>query len=301
MENAKKLIIVHPHGFCLGVARAVEMANKILREHPGEIVYCLHQIVHNEHVVAELSKQGMYFVGQVDEVPEGALLLFSAHGISPAVREQAEKRNLRVTDATCPFVAKVHASVRGFAKEQIRVLCIGHRNHDEVVGVSGEAPKDVIVIENEAEAESVSLPVDRPVAVVTQTTLSADLVDRVIDILKRRFPHLLVPSGTDICYATRNRQQAVRLLAQQCDRVLVLGSFNSSNSQRLVETARSEGTEAILIHSLDCLDQLDWSKNFHVGITSGASTPESFLGEVVQWLQEKAGYPEAEHLRTAKN
>lgn len=301
MTNAKKLTIVYPHGFCLGVARAMEVADKILREHPGETVYCLHQIVHNEHVVDELSKKGMIFVSQVDEVPEGSLLLFSAHGISPVVREQAKNRKLRVTDATCPFVAKVHASVRRFAKDKVRVACIGHRKHDEVVGVSGEAPDDVVVVENEADAEVVKLPTDHPIAVVTQTTLSADLVDRVIDILKRRFPHLLVPSGTDICYATRNRQQAVRRLARLCDRVLVLGSFNSSNSQRLVETARSEGTEAVLVHSLESLSELDWSQDHHIGITSGASTPERFLAEVVQWLRQNAGYPAAQDLRIAKD
>ncbi|MBP5321326.1 MAG: 4-hydroxy-3-methylbut-2-enyl diphosphate reductase [Kiritimatiellae bacterium] len=295
----KRLVVVKPHGFCSGVVRAVETARMVLVRHRGERIYCLHEIVHNEHVVDELSRAGMVFVKRVDEVPEGAILLFSAHGVAPEVRRAAEARRLRVVDATCPFVAKVHASVRRFASQGIPVICIGHRNHDEVVGVAGEAPDAVQIVEREADAETVAVPANGKVAVVTQTTLGAEQVDRVVAVLRRRFPDLDVPEGTDVCYATRNRQRAVLELARRCGRVLVLGSANSSNSQRLVETARTAGTEAHLIRVCGDLATLDWSGCETVGITSGASTPEPFLSDVKRYLQEREGFPEAEELVVA--
>lgn len=291
MASEKGLLrIAQPHGFCSGVARAVETANRILREHPGESIYCLHQIVHNEHIVSDLSRQGMVFVDQVESVPEGALLLFSAHGVSPVVRQTAERRSLRVVDATCPFVARVHALVRRHAEAGELILCIGHRRHDEVMGVAGEAPEHVVIVENESDAESVSLPADRSVSVVTQTTLGTEQVERVIAILKRRFPLLRVPSGVDICYATRDRQYAARQLAPECDRFVVLGSANSSNSQRLVETAQAAGASACLISTIAELQKQDWNPAWTIGVTSGASTPEIFLDEVVAWLRDHVGY-----------
>lgn len=296
MTVAKSLTVVLPHGFCSGVARAVQTAEAALARFRGETVYCLNEIVHNQQVVSRLTSLGMVFVGSVEEVPAGSLLLFSAHGVSPAVRRAAEARRLRVIDATCPFVTKVHAEVRRFAAQGSMIVCIGHRKHEEVAGVAGEAPEHVRVIESAQEAVALVPFAKGPVAVVTQTTLGAAQVDAVMAELKRCFPHLQVPTSTDVCYATRNRQQAVRVLAQRCDHVLVLGSANSSNSQRLAETAREAGAEATLVSELRQLGGLDWQAVGAVGLTSGASTPESFLSDVVQVLRERYSYPAPEWL-----
>ena len=296
MTPVKRLTVVSPHGFCSGVARAVQTASAVLSRFEGETVYCLNEIVHNRQVVSRFVDCGMIFVGDVGEVPRGSLLLFSAHGVAPSVVRLAEERQLRVIDATCPFVTKVHAEVRRFAAQGAAVVCIGHRHHEEVVGVVGEAPEHVQVVENALEAENLPLPPEAEVAVVTQTTLGESQVDSVMAVLRRRFPKLKTPSSTDLCYATRNRQQAVRVLAQRCERVLVLGSANSSNSQRLAETARAAGAEAMLVSDLWQLDGWLWSGVGSLGITSGASTPESFLQDVVQVLRERHGYPEPEWL-----
>lgn len=295
MSGAKRLTVVSPHGFCSGVARAIRAAEAALsRARGGETVYCLHEIVHNRQVVARLTGMGLVFVDAVDAVPEGALLLFSAHGVAPAVRRQADARRLRVIDATCPFVTKVHAEVRRFAAVGVTVVCIGHRRHEEVVGVAGEAPEHVRVVESASEAEALALPPGTPVAVVTQTTLGEEQVDSVMAALRRRFPDLQMPASTDVCYATRNRQRAVRLLAARCDRVAVLGSANSSNSQRLAEAARAAGTEAVLVSDAAQLADASWGQADSVGITSGASTPESFLDEAVGIFRERHGFPEPE-------
>jgi len=268
----------------------VETAETVLTRYRGETVYCLNEIVHNKQVVSRLVSLGMVFVSDAAAVPEGALLLFSAHGVSPAVARQAADRGLRVIDATCPFVTKVHAEVRRFVSLDADVICIGHRRHEEVAGGAGEAPDHVRIVENAQEAEALAIPRGRVVAVVTQTTLGAAQVDAVMAVLLRRFPGLMLPSSTDVCYATRNRQQAVSALARACQRVLVLGSANSSNSQRLVETARAAGAEAALISETSHLAALDWSAVETVGLTSGASTPEPFLEEIVSALHEKHGF-----------
>lgn len=293
--HEKRLVVVRPHGFCSGVARAVRTAEAALARFRGETVYCLNEIVHNRQVVARLTSLGMVFVRTVDDVPVGALLLFSAHGVSPQVRCRAEAHGLRVIDATCPFVTKVHAEVRRFAARGAAVVCIGHRTHEEVVGVAGEAPDSVRVVESVGEAARIAVP-PGDVAVVTQTTLGAAQVDAVMAELKRRFPGLLMPSSTDVCYATRNRQQAVRVLAEHCSRVLVLGSENSSNSQRLAETARQAGAEAVLVSDLSKLNGIGWQNPLTVGVTSGASTPETFLDDVIGVLQTEFGFPEPEWL-----
>lgn len=282
------VLIAEPHGFCSGVARAIRMAEALLGAAQGETIYCLNEIVHNEHVVADLVQKGMRFVGSVQEVPEGAQLLFSAHGVSPSVRQEASALHLRVIDATCPFVAKVHAEVRRFAAMHACVICIGHRRHEEVIGVAGEASQHVRVVETVAEVEALAIPEGVPIAVVTQTTLGEEQVSRIIEVLRRRCPHLICPDSTDICYATRDRQRAVRQIAKQCDAVVVLGSANSSNSQRLVETARTSGARALLISDLDQLRQYDFSGIRQLGITSGASTPESFLNAAVEWISRLA-------------
>ena len=296
MTRSKHLTVVLPHGFCSGVARAVQTAEAVLARFRGETVFCLNEIVHNRQVVSRLTSLGMVFVSAVKDVPVGSLLLFSAHGVAPSVRRQAEARALRVIDATCPFVTKVHAEVRRFAAQGAAVVCIGHRRHEEVVGVAGEAPEHVWVVESAQEAESLALPGQADVAVVTQTTLGEAQVGSVMAALRRRFPLLQMPASTDVCYATRNRQQAVRTLAQRCDRVVVLGSANSSNSQRLTETARAAGTEAVLVSEPEQLGGVAWESAWAVGVTSGASTPESFLEEAVRVLRERYGYPEPEWL-----
>ena len=295
-DLAKRLIVVSPHGFCSGVARAVATAEAVLEAARGEPVYCLNEIVHNKQVVARLTGLGMAFVGSVEAVPEGARLLFSAHGVAPNVMRRAAARRLRVIDATCPFVMKVHAEVRRFAAEGACVVCVGHRRHEEVIGVAGEAPGQVWIVENAEEAEALEIRADARVAVVTQTTLGEAQVEPVMAVLRRRFPGMRLPSATDVCYATRNRQQAVRVLAGVCARVLVLGSANSSNSQRLVETARAAGAEADLVSELEQIDGLALADVPSVGLTSGASTPESFLDAVIGVLRERYGFPAPEPL-----
>ena len=292
----KRIIIVEPHGFCSGVARAVETAELILDRYAGQSVYCLNEIVHNRQVVGGLRERGMIFVRSVDDVPEGALLLLSAHGVSPQVKASAATRKLRVVDAVCPFVSKVHAEVREFARRGMSVICIGHRDHEEVIGVVGEAPDVVHVVESADEAAALELPEDVPVGVVTQTTLGASQVDGIMTVLEQRFPLLETPQSTDVCYATRNRQGAVKKLAGCTERVLVIGSANSSNSRRLVECAAAEGTESVLVSELDDVDRLDWKDVQCVGLTSGASTPESFLDEVVARLQGVYGFDSPETL-----
>ena len=285
----RRLIVVQPHGFCSGVARAIRTAEALLAKFRSEPVFCLHEIVHNRQVVDRLSQQGMVFVKSVEDVPPGSLLLFSAHGVSPAVRLRANERNLRVIDATCPFVAKVHAEVRRYVNEGRDVICIGHRNHDEVVGVSGEAPGHVQIVESETEIDSLPTS-DRPLAVVTQTTLSMDSVAGMLTVLSNKFPRLLLPDTTEICYATQNRQEAVRALAETAPLVFVLGSRNSSNSLRLVETAQRAGAEARLISDTSDLNNCAFPEACIVGLTSGASTPESFLYEVISQLRTRFGF-----------
>ncbi len=297
----RRLVIAYPHGFCSGVARAVTAAETLLERFSGETIYCLNQIVHNRQVVERLAGLGMMFVSCVEDVPVGSRLLFSAHGVSPDVVRRAAARGLRVIDATCPFVTKVHAEVRRFAAEGAKIICIGHRRHEEVIGVAGEAPEHVEVVENAAEAEALKVPNGVPVAVVTQTTLGEAQVESVMSVLLRRFPELRLPDSTDVCYATRNRQQAVCELARVCGRVLVLGSANSSNSLRLVETALAAGAaEAELVSDLARLDALRWNDRQAVGITSGASTPESFLNEAVAILCSRHNFAEPERLEVVK-
>jgi|GEM_PF-152474 len=285
--SEKALFIAYPHGFCSGVARAINMAEKALQQNPEkDIIYCLNEIVHNQHVVFRLSSQGMIFVKCVEDVPAGSSLLFSAHGVSPVVRQQAEARHLRVIDAICPFVSKVHEEVRRFASTGINIVCIGHRKHEEVVGVVGEAPDRVHVVESAEEVLSLDLPADQPIAVVTQTTLGESQVEKVMSALRARYAQLVCPPHADICYATRDRQHAVEDLAHRCECMIVLGSTNSSNSQRLVETAQASGAHAKLISDISELNHYDWSAYSTLGITSGASTPEHFLDETVKRLAD---------------
>lgn len=280
----RRVILVRPRGFCAGVERAVSMVDQALARH-GRPLYCYRELVHNRYVVDGLARRGVAFVDRLEDVPEGAAVVFSAHGVAPAVYAAAAARRLVVIDATCPFVAKVHAEVRRFVKQGCTVLLIGHRGHDEVRGIVGEAPESIRVIENRAEAEAIEVPDAAAVATVTQTTLSVTETAAVVAGLRRRFPSLRTPAGSDICYATQNRQEAVIALARQADMVLVLGAVNSSNTNRLVEVARAAGGRAELISRPEELASLDLREAETVGVTAGASTPESLVQNLVEALR----------------
>lgn len=280
------LILISPHGFCAGVERAVEIAEAMLRKFPKP-VYCLRQIVHNRQIIEDLQSKGMVFVQDIRDVPCGATVLFSAHGISPAIREVARELELKTVDATCPFVTKVHHEVKRYAAKGYSILLIGHHQHDEIIGVAGEAPDRVTVIATEEDARAVAVPDPGKVAVLTQTTLSMDEVAHLMKVLRERFPQLKTPAESDICYATRNRQQAVRLFARNADAVIVLGAENSSNSNRLVEVARAEGCSAYLASTLEKLDAIPLHEVERLGITAGASTPEYFVKAAIAHLEKK--------------
>lgn len=282
----KKLVLVSPHGFCAGVERAVQIAELMLRRYPHP-VYCLKQIVHNPQIIDSLSARGMIFIQDIRDVPRGSTVLFSAHGIPPATREIALEMGLNTVDATCPFVTKVHLEVKQFARQGYSVLLIGHHKHDEIIGVAGEAPDRVKVVANAEEARVVTVLDPDKVAVLTQTTLSMDEVDPLVAILRQRFPALRTPPENDICYATRNRQQAVRLFSGKADAFIVLGAENSSNSNRLVEVARSQGCPAYLASTLDKLGGIPLDDIDTLAITAGASTPESFVRDAIAHLQAR--------------
>lgn len=273
------MFVAEPHGMCSGVARALRIAERTLGEHPGETLWCFHEIVHNEHVVAALRARGARFVDDLSAIPPGARVLFSAHGVSPAVRAEARARGLEVVDATCPFVAKVHGEARDFAARGIPVALVGHKGHDEVVGVVGEASGRIHVVEAPEDVRVLvgAFPVGTELAVLSQTTVSREMFEaRLADLRAAGFRPRL-PRHRDICYATQERQDAVRALAARVDRILVLGSRNSSNSKRLAEVAETAGCPAALIASPEELDALDLRGVRRLGLTSGASTPETLL------------------------
>jgi 4-hydroxy-3-methylbut-2-en-1-yl diphosphate reductase len=279
----KRLLLASPRGYCAGVERAVETVERALALY-GSPVYVRKQIVHNSHVVQDLRARGAVFVDTLADVPEGATVVFSAHGIAPAVRREAEERTLTTIDATCPLVTKVHAQARRYAEAGYAVVLIGHGGHEEVEGTLGEAPQAIVLIESTEDAEGVWLPGDRPLAYVTQTTLSVDETNEIVAVLRRRFPRITGPAREDICYATSNRQWAVKELLGAVDLLLVVGSPNSSNSQRLVEVARAEGTPARLVDDVRGIDER-WLEGCEtVGLTSGASAPERLVADVCAWF-----------------
>ncbi len=279
----EKIILAAPRGFCAGVAYAIEVVNLALKAF-GTPLYVRHAIVHNEHVVRAFERRGVIFVEDLSEVPPGSVVVFSAHGVSPAVRQQAAERNLRVVDATCPLVSKVHREIIRFARQGYHILYIGHRGHVEAMGSMGHAPDQITLVETVEEAERVQVPPDRPLAIATQTTLSVDEANAIIAVLRRRFPQIELPRKEDICYATTNRQAAVKALAQRCHLVLVVGSQSSSNSNRLCEVARAQGVPAYLLLEPDEV-RPEWAHNYRViGITSGASTPEESTEAIVGQL-----------------
>jgi 4-hydroxy-3-methylbut-2-enyl diphosphate reductase len=294
-----KLVLAKVRGFCAGVVRAIEVVEKTL-EICGKPVYVRHEIIHNRYVVDELRKKGAVFVEELSEVPEGSWLIFSAHGVGPAVVQEARDRKLKQIDATCPLVTKVHLEAIALAKQDYTIMLIGHRDHVETIGTLGEAPEHMIVVGNVAEAETVQVPNPEKIAYLTQTTLSLDDTREIVAVLKRRFPKLNAPKKDDICYATQNRQNAVKAMLPEADLLLVLGAPNSSNSNRLCEVARSKGIPSHLIERASDIKD-EWLEGVKIlGLTSGASAPEILVQEVVALVRERYGVTEVEEIETVE-
>jgi 4-hydroxy-3-methylbut-2-enyl diphosphate reductase len=279
-------LLAAPRGYCAGVERAIETVERLLEQH-GAPVYVRKQIVHNSHVVRDLTERGAVFVASVEDVPEGALVVFSAHGVAPVVREGAVRRALRAVDATCPLVAKVHAEARRYAADGYTIVLVGHAGHEEVEGTMGEAPDSTVLVESVADVRRLAIADPARVAYVTQTTLSIDETAAIVEALRRRFPALRGPATEDICYATTNRQRAVKELLPHVQLLLVIGSHNSSNSRRLVEVAHAADVEARLLDDAGELEET-WFRGVEtVGVTSGASAPETLVAGVCDWFRAR--------------
>ncbi len=280
-----EILLANPRGFCAGVERAIAIVEKALEKY-GAPIYVRHEVVHNKFVCDDLRAKGAVFVEEIDEVPQGSTVIFSAHGVSQAVRQEAEARGLKVFDATCPLVTKVHVEVGKMRGQEREVVMIGHKGHPEVEGTMGQSQGGMYLVETEADVASLQVRDPEHLSYVTQTTLSVDDAAVVIAALRQRFPQIQGPKKDDICYATQNRQDAVKGLAEQCDLVLVVGSQNSSNSRRLKEVAAGMGVEAYLVDSAEEL-QADWLEGKRrVGVSAGASAPENLVGQVVERLRE---------------
>jgi 4-hydroxy-3-methylbut-2-enyl diphosphate reductase len=293
---SKRILLLKPRGFCAGVVRAIDIVHLAL-EYCGAPIYVHKEIVHNTRVVSDLSAKGAVFVDSVEEVPEGAWVIYSAHGVSPMVRQRATSRRLKVIDATCPLVTKVHLESMRFARLGYSIILIGHKDHDEVIGTIGEAPEQTWLVSSEQEVEALRLPDPEKVAYLTQTTLSLDEAQGIIAALKAKFPRIVGPPAQDICYATENRQVAVKAVAPQCELLLVVGSENSSNSNRLVEVACNAGMKAHLIEDQRFI-QRAWLEDVStVGVTAGASAPERLVSQVVEFLRS-TGFGEVEEVET---
>ena len=281
-----KIILAAPRGFCAGVNMAVQSLDLALK-HFGSPIYVYHEIVHNQHVVQTFQGKGAVFVNFLEEIPNGSTVLFSAHGVSPEIRRVAKERELTAIDATCPLVTKVHLEAIKFAKEHYTIILIGHDGHDEVIGTMGEAPEAIVLVENTEDVDALQFPKETKLAYLTQTTLSVDDANRIISRLKERFPWIVGPPKEDICYATQNRQEAVKLLCQKADAVIVLGSQNSSNSQRLRELAEEFGRPAYLVDGPQDLNEENFRGLENVLITAGASAPELVVQNTIQWLKDR--------------
>ncbi|MBW3589038.1 MAG: 4-hydroxy-3-methylbut-2-enyl diphosphate reductase [Actinobacteria bacterium] len=294
----KKILIAAPRGWCAGVDRAVEIVELALERY-GAPVYVRKQIVHNLHVVKSLEAKGAVFVESEEEVPEGAICVFSAHGVSPEVHANALKRNLKVIDATCPLVTKVHVEAKRFAAQGRTIFLIGHEGHEEIEGTSGEAPEQTVVVESPEQAYEIEVPDPEKVAFISQTTLAVDDTKQVVDALRKKYPLISGPTKDDICYASQNRQEAVKAMAERADVVFVVGSENSSNSNRLVEVAKEAGAKSWLIADETSIDS-SWVDDADViGISSGASTPEVLVERVVAFLADR-GIVEVEEIEVAR-
>lgn len=289
IEDSMEIVLANPRGFCAGVDRAIAIVNRAL-ECFNPPIYVRHEVVHNKFVVDDLRQRGAVFVDELDEVPDDNIVIFSAHGVSKAVQQEAERRGLKVFDATCPLVTKVHIEVTKYAREGIEAILIGHAGHPEVEGTMGQYDKknggNIYLVEDEQDVAALVVNNPEQVAFVTQTTLSIDDTAKVIDALRQKFPHIQGPRKDDICYATQNRQDAVRDLAAQCDVVLVVGSPNSSNSNRLRELAERMGKQAYLVDNADELQRAWFSIDAKVGVTAGASAPEILIKQVIQRLRD---------------
>jgi 4-hydroxy-3-methylbut-2-enyl diphosphate reductase len=295
----KRVLLAAPRGYCAGVDRAVITVEEALKLY-GAPVYVRKQIVHNRFVVESLERLGAIFVEELDEVPVGSTVVFSAHGVSPAVHAEAQERTLKTIDATCPLVTKVHSEARRFAHEGYQILLIGHEGHEEVVGTMGEAPEAMVLVEHPDEAATVEVPNPEKLVWLSQTTLSVDETLQTVAALTERFPHLTSPPSDDICYATQNRQGVVKAMSGECDVVIVVGSGNSSNSVRLVEVALEAGARAS--YRVDFAAELEeswFAGATTVGLTSGASVPEILVREVLEWLAER-GYDDVEEVQTVE-
>jgi 4-hydroxy-3-methylbut-2-en-1-yl diphosphate reductase len=291
-----RVLLAAPRGYCAGVDRAVQTVEHALDLY-GEPIYVRKEIVHNKHVVQELEKRGAIFVDQETEVPEGEMVVFSAHGVAPSVHANAANRRLRTIDATCPLVTKVHVEARKFAADGYTIVLIGHEGHEEVEGTTGEAPENIVLVQTEADVGELEVEDPDRIAYITQTTLSVDETSSIIARLKEKFPNAVGPKTDDICYATTNRQQAVKELARECDLVLVIGSTNSSNSNRLVEVAREHGADSYLIDNHLQVDEAWLDGVETVGITSGASAPEELVERLVDYFRAR-GASEVSELKT---
>ena len=294
---SKRVLLAAPRSFCAGVDRAIEIVERLLEQH-GPPIYVRHQIVHNDHVVRRLERLGAVFVDSEAEVPPGAICVLSAHGVAPAVRKSCEERGLRVVDAVCPLVSKVHAEARRYADTGHLVALVGHADHVEVIGTRGERPESIVVVESPEDAERLD-PDGKPLAVISQTTLSLDDVASTVTVLEQRFGGLRRPAADDICYATQNRQDAVKQLAEEATLILVIGSETSSNAQRLVEVARLAGADAALVDGESELDLELLDGHATIGLTAGASTPEELVQAVLAQLAER-GYGDVEEVTVAR-
>ncbi|MBI2916307.1 MAG: 4-hydroxy-3-methylbut-2-enyl diphosphate reductase [Elusimicrobia bacterium] len=296
IQAPQKLILARPRGFCAGVERAIEIVEIALKVYPPP-VYVYHEIVHNRYVVQDLGGRGAIFVDSVSEVPDRGVLVFSAHGVSPEIREQTKSKKLKVIDATCPLVTKVHMEAILFAKQGRTILLVGHQGHDEVVGTMGEAPERIVLVDTPADVEKLEVEDPEKVAVITQTTLSLDDSKATIDAIKKKFPKVVFPPKEDICYATTNRQIAVKELTNLADLILVIGSENSSNSKRLAEVSQDKGVHAYLIDDVSKIRE-EWFANVNVvGVTAGASAPEHLVQEVIDYFK-RLGVTHVEEIMT---
>ena len=294
----KRVLVAAPRSFCAGVVRAIDIVEKLLDQH-GPPVYVRHEIVHNVHVVRDLESRGAVFVDSEDEVPEGALVVLSAHGVAPEVYRKCEERNLKVVDAVCPLVSKVHAEARRYAGRGHKIALVGHAGHVEVEGTIGEAPEAMVLVETAEDARNLELEQGEQLAYLTQTTLSLDDTAEVVDVLRERFPHLVGPPSADICYATQNRQDAVKKICEEATLVLVVGSRTSSNANRLVEVAHSCGAKAHLIDDERDLEEAWLEGHETVGLTAGASSPELLVDRVFERLAE-LGFTKREEVEIAR-
>lgn len=295
----RRVLLAAPRGYCAGVDRAVIAVEKALEQY-GAPVYVRHEIVHNKYVVQTLEKKGAIFVERTEEVPEGNIVMFSAHGVAPVVHEEAARGNLATIDATCPLVTKVHKEAVRFAKEDYDILLIGHEGHEEVIGTSGEAPEHITIVDGPEDVAKVEVRDESKIVWLSQTTLSVDETMETVDALKEKFPQLISPPSDDICYATQNRQLAVKQMGAEAELVIVVGSRNSSNSVRLVEVAKLAGSrEAYLVDFASEIDEAWLEGVTTVGVTSGASVPEVLVEEVLEWLAQR-GYGDVELVRAAE-